>query len=255
MMRNISLITIVLIFSASLSWSVNYPIYTQPKFHEFYEKLERQGFYPEGQSLDELDLIINRLEANITQEAPTALEYKKMGVYYHAKAVQKNGKLSDANQAEKYFTRALDLLVVQNQEEAALYNNLRGWQGGVLALKPKFGLSIFETIQLSNQGTSLLDRAVFNDPKDLELRFLRANTYVYFPKFLGKMKTVIGDLEYLSAYFNAYYQEKSDAIMKVYALFCYAYKNEGDKEKMNLFRQKVLTLAPRSVFAQKVKEL
>ncbi|MBI5399050.1 hypothetical protein HZB07_00335 [Candidatus Saganbacteria bacterium] len=252
-MKKINWLLTILLTATSFGWAANFPLYSQKQHNAFYKQLEQKAPYPEQYSTAELNKLIAQIEGDLKAALPE--KNKELGIYYHAKAVRKEGRLQDAEQAVKYLQIALDQLKESSRETTELANNLRGWLGGVYALKPKFGLSIFEILKTTNQGTSMLDRAIYNNPVDLELRFLRANTYIYFPKFLGKAQTVISDLDYLSAYFRTYYQENSDVILKIYAMLCCAHKENGASSQARFYLQKLQKIAPDSVYYKKAKEL
>lgn len=232
----------------------NYPKYTSVRYKNFYAELGKIEYYPGEKSLEELEIRIKELRQKLEKDPDDLASLKKAGVYCHAEAVKEKGTLQQANLAENYFDRAIAILQSSNKNPKLL-NNLKGWKGGVLALKPKFGLNLIEIMRVSKQGTDLLDRAIYNEPEDMELRFLRANTYIYFPKFMGKNAVVLVDLKYLLSYFQTYYNEKSDVILNIYALFSYVFKNEGEKEKTKYYALRIRELAPDSVFARQTKSL
>jgi hypothetical protein len=142
-----------------------------------------------------------------------------------------------------------------------------------LAIKPKFKLPMLEIIRASSAGSRLLDRAVHDNPNDLELRFVRANTYIYYPPNLGKLKFVIEDIHYLLAlvpYGTGLAQSPRDtgrktakgqrsaanpAVLKLYVMLAYAYHLDRQSDQSKIYMDKVAVLAPQSEFDKKVREL
>lgn len=63
-------------------------------------------------------------------------------------------------------------------------NTYRGYLGAFSVLKAKYNGNIIQKLKLIGQGTQELDKAIKNDPDNLELRFLRFSVEFHVPGIL-----------------------------------------------------------------------
>ena len=76
----------------------------------------------------------------------------------------------------------------------------RGYIGAVHLAKAQHA-SIFKKMSYFNKGTKILDNAVADAPKEVELRFLRMTIQLNAPSFLGYNKELENDKAYVFEHF------------------------------------------------------
>lgn len=107
--------------------------------------------------------------------------------YYHRMAMQ-----GDEYAFEKADHSVSTLLDLDGQHVEAL-----SIAGSLFTIKARRSRSLFKRIWYSFKAARTLDRAVRLDPANISARTIRAFTSLVLPRFLRRLKTAVGDFEYL----------------------------------------------------------
>lgn len=150
--------------------------------------------------LDEINLKVNLFPYYLNQQVfneeylaknPRVYsELKKLGVYYH-----------DHDYlifADKLFDLLVTLPNLKDEEVFA-------WHGSTLT---KFALTVsspIDKVDFVDRGTKLIDRAVFDAPKNMVVRLVRFYNYLSLPAFFRKQEMAFKDLDFL---IEAYQQQR-----------------------------------------------
>lgn len=111
---------------------------------------------------------------------------RQIGLCYHS-----IGGAGDAGAAVKsidFFNKALRLEPKNNE--------LKAWLGSAILIRAR-DVWVLEQPKYLSTGTALVNAAVSAEPDSLNIRFIRVNTYLPLPSFLGQNDIVVSDLEFI----------------------------------------------------------
>lgn len=94
-----------------------------------------------------------------------------------------------ASVSETSANKLIDLL----NNEPKLSPTLLGYKGSTLALQAKYTINPIKKLKYFNDGKSLLEKAIINDPQNIELRYLRLAIQTNIPTFLNYYKNIDSD--------------------------------------------------------------
>jgi len=101
----------------------------------------------------------------------------------------------DATQAED-FVNSLSTVGMKDKVE------LIGYKGASLALKARYSQVKDEKKKCFQEGAKLIEQAVLNSPKNIELRFIRMSIQENTPKILGYRSDIPADKALILAHFK-----------------------------------------------------
>jgi tetratricopeptide (TPR) repeat protein len=161
-----------------------------------------------------------------------------------AKGLQNSGKVEEA---AKLMEKALD----EYPDSASAYAYLglyKGMQAGQTQNMTTAG-------ELAAKSFELLDRAVSLDSLNLIARLHRGIMGIKAPTFFGKLDGGIKDQEFIiKTHQKSPKKVSKDMLVQVYSLLGEGYQKQGENEKAVSAWNKVIELAPGSVFAEEAKK-
>lgn len=147
---------------------------------------------------------------------------RQIGLCYHSL-----GGAGDANAVVKsmdFFNKALRLEPKNNE--------LKAWLGSATLIRAR-DVWVLEQPKYLSTGTSLINAAVLAEPDSLNIRFIRVNTYLPLPSFLGQNDIVVSDLEFILKHLQG--SDDKELLQDTYYKLGLAYKkiNNANKAKEN----------------------
>lgn len=111
---------------------------------------------------------------------------KQIGLCYHA-----IGSAGDADAVIKSIEYLNKAIRVKPND-----NELKAWLGSAVLMRAR-DVWVLEQPGYVNRGSAIIDAAIASEPDNIEIRWIRVNTYSHLPSFLGKDNIVIADFEFI----------------------------------------------------------
>lgn len=111
------------------------------------------------------------------------------------------------NNAEKFYN-----LVVKNKEDNTVYS---AYKGAATALKSKFVTKREEKKKMFVEGVTMVEKAVKNDPNNVEIRLIRLSIQENTPKILKYKSNIPEDKKIIISTFEKQTKDLKDYI-KIY---------------------------------------
>ena len=177
------------------------------------------GNHTEAQSASQR---LVKIEAQLEEDPQNKDLLLEAARYYHRFAMQ--GDELALDRAEETSTRLLKL-DRRSAEGLAI-------AGSLLTIKARRSGSLLKRIWYSIFAARKLDRAVEADPANVSARTIRAFTALVLPGFLRRLRTAVGDFEYLARMKDENPSVMPDGMMpKVYLNLGLAYAKLRDRER------------------------
>ena len=137
-------------------------------------------------------------------------------------------------QASVNENSAHKLLAILNAEPN-LTPTLLGYKGSTLAMEAKYTLNPYKKLKYFNEGKSLLEKAINNDPQNIELRYLRLAIQSTIPTFLNYTKNIDSDKILLLGAIKSRLILDEDLLKKI-TLFLNQckYLSQSEKNQLNI---------------------
>jgi tetratricopeptide (TPR) repeat protein len=173
------------------------------------------------------------------------VQAKSLKIYIEeAKALQNSGKVEEA---AKLMEKASD----EYPDSASAYAYL-GLYTGMQAGQTQ---NMVQAGELAAKSFELLDKAVSLDSLNLISRLHRGIMGIKAPTFFGKLETGIKDHEFIiKVHQKSPKKVSGEMLVQVYNFLGEGYQKQGENEKAVSAWNKVLELAPNSVFAEEAKK-
>lgn len=163
----------------------------------------------------------------------------KIGICYHSL-----GGAGDAGAVIKsidFFNKALRLEPKNNE--------IKAWLGSVTLIRAR-DVWVLEQPKYLSTGSVIMDAAVAAEPDNIDIRWIRVNTYSHLPSFLGKDSIVVSDLEFILGKMQG--TGNKELLQDTYYRLGLAYKKVNNtakaKENFNL----AIELLPEAEIAHKI---
>ena len=126
------------------------------------------------------------------------------------------------------------LLAILNAEPN-LTPTLLGYKGSTLAMEAKYTLNPYKKLKYFNEGKSLLEKSINNDPQNIELRYLRLAIQSTIPTFLNYSKNIDSDKILLLGAIKSRLILDEDLLKKI-TLFLNQckYLSQSEKNQLNI---------------------
>lgn len=186
--------------------------------------------------------ILAELLSQYPQNPSNPALLKQIGLCYHSLGA--SGDADAVVKAAEFFQKALDL----NPND----NVVRAWLGSSVAMRARDAW-MFDKMTYSKKGIYLLDMAVSSDPKNVDVRLIRGNTYLMMPSFIGKDEIAIEDFEFIAQRLkeeNASENKKQEIYYKLGLI----YKKTKNIEKARSSFKDAITLSPNSEIARQIEK-
>ncbi len=166
---------------------------------------------------------------------------RQIGLCYHS-----IGGAGDAGAAVKsidFFNKALRLEPKNNE--------LKAWLGSATLIRAR-DVWVLEQPKYLSTGTALVNAAVSAEPDSLNIRFIRVNTYLPLPSFLGQNDTVVSDLEFILKKLQS--TDDKELLQDTYYKLGLAYKKVNNTAKAKENFKLAIELLPDTEMAHKISK-
>ena len=188
--------------------------------------------------------ILKKKKAELKSNPDDIEIIKSLGIVYHNLGVLKVHKAPQ--EAVKYLKRVNKL--VPNDYEVLAY------LGSAKTMIARDSWNPIRKISYANEGIKLIDKAVYKDPDNIVIRFIRVNNSLSLPKFFKRNGLAKKDLLYLLGLSRKREKCFTSAIMaEIYFYLGNIYFSEGTPVKAKEYWKRAVKVAPDSKWGKRAK--
>ena len=191
----------------------------------------------------ERDRLEQKYLSRLQSDRDSLKALRELGIIYHMKAVEGSVDIDSIRGSHSLLKKAY------SQDKT--HTITKAFLGSITTM---MAITVEESLQKMkyvNRGTRLLDKAIRDDPDNLELRTLRGRNSLNLPKFFNRARIAMLDFEHvLKLTKNASAEFRASLHFNLGR----AYEMSGDPEKANARWQQVIRLAPHSPEAEKARD-
>ncbi len=222
-MKNVISISINVFFCAALLHATDLPELTTP-----------------GAERDRLE---QKYLARLQSDRDSIKALRELGIIYHMKAVEGPGEMDSIRESHSLLKKAH-----ARDKTHMITKAFLGSITTMMAITVEDGL---QKMKYVNRGTRLLDKAIREEPDNLELRILRGRNALNLPEFFNRARIAVLDFRHaLKLAKNASVEFRASLHFNLGQ----AYEMSGDPEKANAQWQQVIRLAPHYPEAEKARD-
>lgn len=166
---------------------------------------------------------------------------RQIGLCYHS--IGGAGDAEATIKAIEFFNKALRLEPKNNE--------IKAWLGSATLIRAR-DVWVLEQPGYLNTGSSIMDAAVSAEPDNIDIRWIRVNTYSHLPSFLGKDSIVVSDLEFILGKIQG--TGDKEVLQDTYYKLGLVYKKANNTAKAKENFKLAVELAPTSDIATKIAQ-